>query len=127
MSGNWKAEIVTEIYDTTQPADSTTGTPPLLSRVREMHEATNRSESRTKADVEKQDSTITEATATSSKENSEKKQEASAATGKSQSESSEEKGVSRFYMWASNIMLILSIAIFLYGLYIVIKYLSNNH
>lgn len=39
-------ERVTEIFDTTQPTDSATGTPPLLSRTTEKREARKMSESR---------------------------------------------------------------------------------
>lgn len=39
-------ECITEIFDTTQPPDSTTGTPPLLSRITERSAAKSRSESR---------------------------------------------------------------------------------
>lgn len=38
-------ERITEIFDTTQPSDSTTGTPPLLSRITERSTAKSRSES----------------------------------------------------------------------------------
>lgn len=40
------SERVTEIFDTTQPPDSATGTPPLLSRITERSAAKSRSESR---------------------------------------------------------------------------------
>ena len=49
-------ERITEIFDTTQPTDSTTGEPPLLSRITEKSAAKIRSESREQ----------TEATATES-------------------------------------------------------------
>lgn len=39
-------ERVTEIFDTSQPTDSATGTPPLLSRTTEKREARQTSESR---------------------------------------------------------------------------------
>lgn len=44
-------ERITEIFDTTQPADSTTGTPPLLSRITERSAAKSRSESREQTEV----------------------------------------------------------------------------
>ena len=44
-------ERVTEIFDTTQPTDSTTGTPPLLSRITEKSEASSRSESREQSEA----------------------------------------------------------------------------
>ena len=39
-------ERITEIFDTSQPPDSATGTPPLLSRITEKSAAKSRSESR---------------------------------------------------------------------------------
>lgn len=53
-------ERVTEIFDTTQPTDSTTGTPPLLSRTTERREARQTSESREQTEVTKTDSTKAE-------------------------------------------------------------------
>lgn len=49
-------ERVTEIYDTKQPTDSTTGTPPLSARIRERHESKSRSDSRAKVEAAKSDS-----------------------------------------------------------------------
>ena len=68
-------ERVTEIFDTTQPTDSATGTPPLLSRTTERREARQTSESReqseaTAAGTETQtrtaDATLTETKVTES-------------------------------------------------------------
>ena len=46
-------ERVTEIFDTTQSPDSTTGTPPLSARIRERHEARSRSDSQAKVEAAK--------------------------------------------------------------------------
>lgn len=44
-------ERITEIFDTTRPADSTTGEPPLLSRITERSAAKGRSESREQSEA----------------------------------------------------------------------------
>lgn len=49
-------ERVTEIFDTAQPPDSATGTPPLSARIRERHETKSRSDSRAKVEAAKSDS-----------------------------------------------------------------------
>lgn len=54
-------ERITEIFDTTQPTDSATGTPPLLSRTTERREARQTSESRKQTEATKTDSTKAEA------------------------------------------------------------------
>ena len=57
-------ERVTEIFDTSQPRDSATGTPPLLSRTTERREARQRSDSREQTEAAATDSTkATKATA----------------------------------------------------------------
>lgn len=53
-------ERITEIFDTTQPTDSATGTPPLLSRTTERREARQTSESREQTEATKTDSTKAE-------------------------------------------------------------------
>lgn len=54
-------ERITEIFDTTQPRDSATGTPPLLSRTTERREARQTSESRELTEAAKSDSVKSEA------------------------------------------------------------------
>lgn len=54
-------ESITEIFDTTQPTDSATGTPPLLSRTTERRETRQTSESREQSEAAKTDSTKAEA------------------------------------------------------------------
>lgn len=54
-------ERITEIFDTTQPRDSATGTPPLLSRTTERREARQTSESRELTEAAKSDSAKSEA------------------------------------------------------------------
>lgn len=53
-------ERITEIFDTTQPTDSATRTPPLLSRTTERREARQTSESREQTEATKTDSTKAE-------------------------------------------------------------------
>ena len=54
-------ERITEIFDTTQPRDSATGTPPLLSRTTERREARQTCESRELTEAAKSDSVKSEA------------------------------------------------------------------
>lgn len=122
-SGEWRSEIVTEIYDTSQPTDSTTGTPPLLSRTREKREAANRSESRAKSDAEKRDSTATASTATATESANGKMQSANKTTGATRAENHEEKGNNKTLAWVSLALSLLSLAV----IAIVIKQRSNNH
>ncbi len=51
-------ERVTEIFDTTQPPDSATGTPPLLSRITERSSVKSRSESRETTEVRATDNSV---------------------------------------------------------------------
>ena len=122
-SGAWRMERVTEIYDTTQPMDSTTGTPPLLSRIRERHEAVSHGESRVKAEAEKRDSTATSITSTATENEKGEMQAAMEASGETQAESHEEKGSGKPLAWFSIAMILLTLAV----VAIVIKQRSNNH
>ena len=95
-------ERVTEIFDTTQPPDSVTGTPPLSARIRERHETRSQSDSRAKVETAK-----TEAET----------------SGESEAESREEKGGNKALVWVSIALSLLSIAV----IAIVIKHRSNRH
>lgn len=77
-------ERVTEIFDTTQPTDSATGTPPLLSRTTERRNATSSEQTReqseatakaaTEADIG-QNSTLDTSAQTTSEEESREESE----------------------------------------------------
>lgn len=58
------SETITEEFDTTLPVDSTTGTPPLKSRVTEKHDrkAQTRSEENEQTHTEQQSAQVVEAT-----------------------------------------------------------------
>lgn len=122
-SGAWRMERVTEIYDTTHPMDSTTGTPPLLSRIRERHEAASHSESHVKAEAEKRDSTATSSTSTATETVKGEMQAAMEATGETRAENHEEKGSGKPLAWFSLAMFLLTLVV----VAIVIKHRSNNH
>ena len=122
-SGAWRMERVTEIYDTTQPMDSTTGTPPLLSRIRERHEATSHGESRVKAESGKRDSTATSSTSTATENVKGEMQAAMEATGETRAESHEEKGSGKSLAWFFLNIILLTLVV----VAIVIKHRSNNH
>lgn len=51
-------ERVTEIFDTTQPPDSATGRPPLLSRITERNSTKSRSESRETTETRATDNSV---------------------------------------------------------------------
>lgn len=114
-------ERVTEIFDTSQPPDSTTGTPPLSARIRERHEARSRSDSRAKVETAKSDSTATECEAHSRTD--EATQTEAETSGESETESREEKGGNKALVWVSIALSLLSIAV----IAIVIKHRSNRH
>ena len=127
-------ERVTEIFDTSQPPDSTTGTPPLSARIRERHEARSRSDSRAKVEAAKSDSTATDIKATAATDTAEVIAESQAGeteatqteaetSGESETESREEKGGNKALVWVSIALSLLSIAV----IAIVIKHRSNRH
>ena len=116
-------ERVTEIFDTSQPPDSTTGTPPLSARIRERHEARSRSDSRAKVEAAKSDSTATECEAHSRTDTAEATQTEAETSGESETESREEKGGNKALVWVSIALSLLSIAV----IAIVIKHRSNRH
>lgn len=122
-SGAWQMERVTEIYDTTQPIDSTTGAPPLLSRIRERHEAANHGVSRMKAEAVKRDSTATSSTSSATETVKGEMQSAMEATGETRAENHEEKGSNKPLVWFSLAMILLTLAV----VAIVIKHRLNNH
>lgn len=100
-------ERVTEIFDTTQPTDSATGTPPLLSRTTERRNATSSEQTReqseatakaaTEADIG-QNSTLDTSAQTTSEEESD-------------GEIRQEKGGTNPLMWVSLTLLVLAVAI----------------
>ena len=116
-------ERVTEIFDTSQPPDSTTGTPPLSARIRERHEARSRSDSRAKVETAKSDSTATDIKATAATDTAEATQTEAETSGESEAESREEKGGNKALVWVSIALSLLSIAV----IAIVIKHRSNRH
>ena len=116
-------ERVTEIFDTTQPPDSTTGTPPLSARIRERHEAKSRSDSRAKVDAVRNDSTAAECEAHSQTNTATQTETEAETSGESEVESREEKGTGKTLAWVSIALSLLSLAV----IAIVIKHRSNNH
>lgn len=116
-------ERVTEIYDTSQPTDSVTGTPPLMSRIRERHEATSRSESRAMAEAAKSDSTAATGTSTATLAKTTEARIETETAGETRTESREEKGRGKSLVWVSVALSLLAVAV----IAIVIKHRSNNH
>lgn len=116
-------ERVTEIFDTSQPPDSTTGTPPLSARIRERHEARSRSDSRAKVEAAKSDSTATDIKATAATDTAEATQTEAETSGESETESREEKGGNKALVWVSIALSLLSIAV----IAILIKHRSTRH
>ena len=116
-------ERVTEIFDTTQPPDSTTGTPPLSARIRERHEARSRSDSRAKVEAVRNDSTAAECEAHSQTNTATQTKTEAETSGESEVESREEKGTGKTIAWVSIALSLLSLAV----IAIVIKHRSNNH
>ena len=115
-------ERVTEIYDTTQPPDSTTGTPPLAARIREKHEAKSRSDSHAKAETSGSDSAATEYGAHSMTDTATQTETEAETSGESETDSREEKGTDKSLVWISIAVSLLSLAV----IAIVIKHRSNN-
>lgn len=116
-------ERVAQIFDTTQPVNITTGTPPLLIRIREKHEAASHGEGRLKCETEKQDSTATSNISTTTDNSRGDIQAAMEDTEETQAESHEEKGNDTPLAWFSLAMLLLTLSV----IAIVIKHRSNNH
>ena len=116
-------ERVTEIFDTSQPPDSTTGTPPLSARIRERHEARSRSDSRAKVEAVRNDSTAAECEAHSQTNTATQTKTEAETSGESEVESREEKGTGKTIAWVSIALSLLSLAV----IAIVIKHRSNNH
>ena len=116
-------ERVTEIFDTSQPPDSTTGTPPLSARIRERHEAKSRSDSRAKVEAVRNDSTAAECEAHSQTNTATQTKTEAETSGESEVESREEKGTGKTIAWVSIALSLLSLAV----IAIVIKHRSNNH
>jgi cobalamin biosynthesis Mg chelatase CobN len=104
-------ERVTEIFDTTQPTDSATGTPPLLSRTTERRNATSSEQTReqseatakaaTEADIGQNSTLDTSAQTTSEEESREE----------SEGETRQEKGGTNPLVWVSLTLLVLAVAI----------------
>lgn len=115
-------ERVTEIYDTTQPPDSTTGTPPLAARIREKHEAKSRSDSQAKAETSGSDSAATEYGAHSTTDTVTQTETEAETSGESETDSREEKGTDKSLVWITIAVSLLSLAV----IAIVIKHRSNN-
>lgn len=118
-------ERITEIFDTTQRADSATGTPPLLSRTTERTEMRKKSENREKtesaaAEVEKK--TLTDAAILSVNAAA-----ASMAKSRMQNEtrSEEEKHNGNIAGWICISLLLLAMASV--AVTVFIKNRSNNH
>lgn len=85
-------ERVTEIYDTKQPTDSSTGTPPLSARIRERHESKSRSDSRAKVEAAKSDSASADIRATVTADDNTTTKRNATASGNSMTRSSEKRG-----------------------------------
>ncbi len=114
-------ERVTEIFDTTQPPDST-GTPPLSARIRERHEAKSRSDSRAKVESNGSDSAASERGTHSRNETAIQTETEAETSGESKTESREEKGTGKTLVRVSIALSLLSLAV----IAIVIKHRSNN-
>lgn len=123
-------ERVTEIFDTTQPPDSTTGTPPLAARIRERHEAKSRSDSRAKVEAAKGDSTATECEAHSRTDTADATQTEAETSGESATENREKRGASVGVTIAATLGGLLIAGFFIWLLATVagaiIKHRSNN-
>lgn len=115
-------ERVTEIFDTTQPPDSTTGTPPLAVRIRERHEARSRSDSRAKVEAAQSDSTATDCVAHSITDQATQTDTEAESSGESETESREEKRGSNTPVWVAIVLSLVSLAV----ITIVIKHRSDN-
>lgn len=85
-------ERVTEIFDTAQPPDSITGTPPLLSRIWEKHEIRSRSDSRVKTALAKCDSASADIRATATADDNTTTKSNATVSGNSMTRSSEKRG-----------------------------------
>lgn len=85
-------ERVTEIFDTAQPPDSATGTPPLMSRIRERHEARSRSDSRAKTALAKCDSASADIRTTVTADDNTTTKSNATASGNSMTQSREKRG-----------------------------------
>lgn len=116
-------ERVTEIFDTTQPPDSVTGTPPLSARIRERHETRSQSDSRAKVETAKSDSTATECEAHSRTDEATQTDIEAETSGESEAESREEKGADKTLVWVSIALSLVSLAV----IAIIIKHRSNRH
>ena len=103
-------ERVTEIFDTTQPPDSVTGTPPLSAHIRERHET-------------RSDSTATDCEAHSRTDEATQTDIEAETSGESEAESREEKGADKTLVWVSIALSLVSLAV----IAIIIKHRSNRH
>lgn len=123
-------ERVTEIFDTTQPPDSTTGTPPLAARIRERQEAKSRSDSRAAVETAKSDSTAADIKAAASTDTAEATQTEAETSGESETENREKRGTSVGVTIAATLGGLLIAGFFIWLLATVagaiIKHRSNN-
>lgn len=85
-------ERVTEIFDTAQPPDSATGTPPLSARIRERHETKSRSDSRAKVEAAKSDSASADIRTTVTADDNTTTKSNATASGNSMTQSREKRG-----------------------------------
>lgn len=113
-----------EIYDTQQPVDSATGTPPLLARVRERERARIRNETGAKMTGTETDSLHSEAKdSISASDNLAARHEAEGAESE-QEESREQKWSNRAILPIAAVLVLLGI---LAAVYVIFKRHSNNH
>lgn len=104
-------ERVTEIFDTTQPIDSVTGTPPLLSRTTERRNATSSEQTREQTEATAKEATeadIGQATTLAAEEQTASNEESRA---ESEGEIRQEKGGTNPLVWVSLTLLIVVLAI----------------
>ena len=118
-------ERVTEIFDTSQPTDSTTGTPPLLSRTTERREARQTNESREQTETAATDSaSVFQTAATTLGHDSETSLEAENRQ-ESEARSKEEKRSSNTLAWIAISLALLSLLAAVVASFI--KTRLNNH
>lgn len=104
-------ERVTEIFDTTQPTDSVTGAPPLLSRTTERRNATSHEQTREQSETATKETTeadIGQATTLADEAQTTSNEESRA---ESEGEIRQEKGGTNPLVWVSLTLLIVALAI----------------
>lgn len=115
-------ERITEEYDTTQPADSLTGTPPLKRRTTEKSARESRKESTAGAAAAVNDSTAADISAGTGRDSASAADFRSDQSGKAETSAKEERGGKNHLAWVALALSI--IALLLHALTIIRK---KNH